>query len=84
MKYAKKNPIGRDGKRLLYREFSSDSHQIKECPRAKKPSLIALAMNLCGDAYNLPLNDLFDIIQDLPASLWHSLPSEIRISKNFE
>ena len=84
VKYAKKNPIGRDGTRLLCRECNSDTHLIKECPRAKKPSLIAFAMDLCADAYDLPPNDLFDIIQDLPDSVWYSLPSEIRISKNVE
>ena len=80
VKHAKKSPIGRDRKILLYKECSSHTHLIKECSRAKKPSLIAFAMDLRTDAYNLPPNDLFDIIQDLPDSVWYILPLEIHIS----
>ena len=57
---------------------------MKDCPRAGKPFLIAFVMDLFADAYNLPPNDLFDIIQYLPDSVWYSLPSKIRISNDVE
>lgn len=73
-----KNPIGRDGKRMLCRGCGSDSHFIARCDRQDKAKLVAFAAELLGDdVISLSMEDVLDTIQELPDDLWQVCFSKI-------
>ena len=67
-----KNPIGKDGKRMLCRGCRSDEHFIAKCTAANKAKMISFVEEHVGsDALQLPFDHILDTVQDIPDPIWN-------------